>query len=265
LFAPRWLVAALLIPGCDSVFGLRDVPLATDAHPCTWSEPRQLPTFTGSDHDPEQRFDRLELIYKHTEGPLHTIYHATRATAQDDYGAPAPLITPVSTDDHDPALSGDGLHLFFVANSAIEEVVRPSLDGSFGPPVVRTTGLPGIAGVSTASSDGKWLYCVTSHTNLVFELDRVERASASDDYGGAVPAGTNIYDPSVTRDELAVFASPFPSTMVVRRTRATTSDVFPEDADELIATGSAPSISLDGSSLIYETTSGFAELDRTCQ
>jgi hypothetical protein len=96
-------------------------------------------TSTGTDYGPCIRIDDCEILWASTRpggGGGTDIWRATRASPAVAFGTPTP-VTEVNTtgSESGPALTADGLTLFFGRNSDIWTAVRPSWTAPFGTPV----------------------------------------------------------------------------------------------------------------------------------
>jgi Tol biopolymer transport system component len=146
----RWGVL-LAIMGCGRVH----FDALPDAAPCrtfgAWTSPTYLSSAIQSSFDDwsPAPTEGLLAIYWHSfrqptpGGTGPDIWFATRSDLASDFGTPMP-VTEVDTPDEedDPTLTGDGLTLLFVRNTAttsmIYETQRASTTDAFDPPTAHT-------------------------------------------------------------------------------------------------------------------------------
>jgi hypothetical protein len=103
-----------------------------------WSAPQPLTSLntTMDESDPDLRGDGLEIVFhsiRATGAGGYDLYHATRATTSDAFGAATALASLATAgDDGWPSLSGDGLTILFSDNQDLFYATRPSLGAPFG-------------------------------------------------------------------------------------------------------------------------------------
>lgn len=117
-------------------------PLGPDSTPGSegdWTAFEVVPIEFDEDLDaPVVSADGLEIYFTSTGGEGgYDIYRATRASADEGFGAPAPVDIP--GDDGEkryPEISRDGLALYYTSGDAgeIQEVTRPDTDSAWGEP-----------------------------------------------------------------------------------------------------------------------------------
>jgi hypothetical protein len=261
-------VISLLSAGCDYAFRVDHIDRidarvdAVDARPsydCTFGPAMAMPGFNGDARDPEQRFDGLELSWVHDEGTDYDIHRGGRANQSDDYN-PGAIDDELSSgnNDTDPALTGDGLRIFFLSTrggmgKALFEATRPMPGEAFGIPAFVDTGGP-INGIDV-SADGRTLYFDDNGDN-VFKIERAGDAGA---FGALMMVAANAgAAPSVAKDALTLYY--FRGTTVYRQHRTDTASMFGDET--AITDGQDPDISADNRTLIVQTPTGFSML--TC-
>lgn len=250
--------------GCDITLGLQHLAPDDAGTSCVWSawsEPHQLPSFTSRDHDPTTSTDRLELLYAHDTGTGFALYHATRTATSEAFAGQAALGEVAVAD---PALTGDGLEVFAIASSQPVTCSRASTSAAFES-CVTVSGFPGAVAL-WITADARQLYYVGSHVANVYELRVQSRASTTDAFGGDSVLGTGLDHPAISSDGLDLYATRPPLyDSIIRRSRPSVDATFETSSDEPVIVGTAPSISRDGTTLVFENATGFAELDRTCR
>jgi hypothetical protein len=127
------------------------------------------PTANSSDYDwsPSIRGDGLEMYFEsdRTGGEgVYDIWVSTRATKEDDWGAPTNLGAPINTPDwqNGPTSSADGLELYF-NDWGLWVVRRATVSDPWGEPENHTTSNTNAIGGSSPSlsSDGLSLFLFT--------------------------------------------------------------------------------------------------------
>jgi hypothetical protein len=107
-----------------------------------WSAGSPLPGITNTLTNPAPfiSIDGLRLIYLKPIASVSTIVESTRPDRSSAFGAPVMVIAPAGGDDDAPALSSDGLDVFFQSATRggsggfdIFTAHRPALDQPFGP------------------------------------------------------------------------------------------------------------------------------------
>jgi Tol biopolymer transport system component len=177
---------------------------------------------TSSDSSPTLSADGLELYFASSRmGGLggSDLWRSTRASPAGDFGAPTTLSAVNSVDDDwDPALSFDGLTLYFTSNRAgglgvadVWAATRPSLQASFSAPAL----VPGANSSSTdaqawISADGLRLYFGSNRAGGLEDLWVAGRSSPQASFGAPAPiAELNTTDddwgPSLSLDERTIF------------------------------------------------------------
>jgi hypothetical protein len=272
----RAFVAALcLLAGCDYVFRIDRVPLidggisdgnagdaaadAAQSSACQHDSPVLiLPDVSVT--DPSQRADQLELYMARLENGNYNIYVSIRSDIDSAWSLPQ-HVTALSSqsDDMDPALAGGGLRIFLTSNRsgarALYQATRSSLTSSWGTPTSVGTGGAYVGGFDV-SPDGRTLYADDGQNNA---LRRLTRASDTADFGGAGTLASGVGYPSLTGDQLKLYYHR--AGTIYRQTRTGLTGGFSKE--EIVAAGSDPDISEDGTSLIFKTTAGLAKI--TCQ
>jgi hypothetical protein len=139
------LTGLALASGCGRLgfTSLDAAPDGLDAQPDAlelgpWSAPQPLTILntTMDESDPDLRGDGLELVFHSLRnGGLggYDLYHATRATTADPFGAPTALTSLETAGDEGwPSLTADGLTILFSDNQDLFFATRPSLGAPFG-------------------------------------------------------------------------------------------------------------------------------------
>ena len=147
----------------DESFDAAMEEVVVDAGPCDLHEPFGAPValvgdglVSGFDYAPTLTADELTLLFSSLRDDASTyahIYAASRPSVASPFSAPAP-ITAVNgpTNDSDPALSADGLTLYFQSDRAggtmgdIYVATRAALVNAFGTPAP-------VANVNTADDE----------------------------------------------------------------------------------------------------------------
>jgi len=137
--------------GLELYFSLYETPLfiqmcSRPSKDAPWSHPEVLPPPMGAYEAfaPEVSADGLSLYFTAGQPGVRDIFVSTRATVEDDWGAPVNLGPSVNSTGYDayPSISSDGLAIFFCSDrpggyggTDIWITTRPTTDAEWGPPI----------------------------------------------------------------------------------------------------------------------------------
>ena len=281
-----WRFTLLSLTACNAVFGLGDVTtqdatVRPDAVGCSGVR-FQAPTvldvpmtdFTTGDGE---LYDPLDLWFAKQDAGQRHIFTASRAMLTDGFGSPMPatISAPNATyDDDDPAVTADGLDVFFVSNrsgtAAVYEATRRNTTDPFEAPLTipQTGGLLTFAGIDVAW-DGLTLYVVDA-TGPEGSLHELHRDSREDPFGAPSDAiASDVAWPSVSPDGTELFFVQRTSGRGVNRLiRADptfgTPFTVPATQDVIDANGLDPDLAPDAAHLVVWTGSEFEVFERAC-
>jgi Tol biopolymer transport system component len=249
----------------------------TDAGIChsgAWSTPQLIAnTATLSEEsDPSISPDELTLYFNSNRSPGvgRAIWQSTRATKTDPFGMPT-LVGEFDSpqDDRDPAISADGLTMYFMSTRSGVELIYVATRGTTSDPFVIQGPLTIVNGGATSlapslSPDELTLYFTYNQLDIAYAT-RPDRQS---DFTfvrnlAEVNANQSDGDPSISADGLELFFDSFrtgPSAIFVA-TRASTSEPFsaPTELTALTAVNPSagrPEISADGRTLYLASSDG---------
>jgi hypothetical protein len=277
----RW-VAVVACAGCNSVLGVHATHLA-DAPPpppgCAgerFQGPSGLPELDNAVKvmaQPTLTGDTLELWFGGRAAALaqQDLYFTTRASVSDPFAPPqlAAFDDPTS-EDYDPAITADGLDLFFVSTrlsgARLWETTRSSRSEPFGTPrEIGELAGTGVANGFDVSKDGNTLYYVTGVPNDLYMVSRVDRMQLFD-VDHALMVSTGVATPGVSPDGLELFFNPPLVNSISRRTRASRDVPFDNDDAVVQASAATAEVSADATELFFANggRSGFEYLTRPC-
>lgn len=276
----------LLGTGCNAVFGLHDVlpqdaTVRPDAVGCSgvrFQAASNLAVPLGDSPGDGELYDPLRLWFTQADANSHRRIYMTSRAAPDAAFDPPVLATVNSTagddDDDDPALTADGLDVFFVSTrgsgkAAVYEAVRASTAEPFGPALTipQTSDLSPFLGIDV-SWDGLTLYVTDPgpSTVLLYELHRATRDDPFSPPSAAI--ADDVTWPTVSPDGKELFFVRRNVGGVRRLVRADptfgTPFTVPAMDDVIDATASDPDVSPDAGHLVVWTGSGFALYARSC-
>lgn len=153
-----------------------------------WGAPVMLTSLNTADweDDPNFRGDGLELFFSSSRAGLSQktgIWHVTRKTLTSAWGA-ATLVKEIDTayDDHSPAVSGDGLTLFFsiygypggTGSSDYFMTTRPDVNSPFGAfTEIKEVNTTGWEHNGCQILDGFSFYYTPNSVNKIYRADRI--------------------------------------------------------------------------------------------
>ena len=258
---------------CPSSDAPVDVPVV-DAHPCTWGPfgqeipiPELVNAVSTNFYAPSLRGDSQEMLFVSYSVTSYDLYRVTRPnafTAWTDRLKVAELDTD-AYDETDPALTANGLDLFYLSNASGKaqayEATRPSVSDQFTAAVaVPALSSFGVAGLDI-SADGLTLYFTLPADS---QLYTITRSSPQASFGSFVPVATvgGGTSPSISSDQREVF---YKTIGVEEQTRMATDQPFDGTTEAAIdSDGADPEISFDGTTLIFASPSGAAMQVRSC-
>jgi hypothetical protein len=262
----RRLVALCALAGCDYVFRIDYLePPAPDA-PCqsnAWGPRVMIGELAGTRFDPSARGDLRELLHvaANPTGGGYDIQRSVRGNVGDLFGAEQLVIELNSQfDDTDPALTADGLVVFFKSRrggiAQVWEAARATTDAAFGAPALAQ----GLAFTSAngldVSPDGLTIYVddglmlVTAHRPSRAEPFVVESS----------PMNARAAFPSVSANGLELFLD-VPAAGISVRTRGDVTQSFTNEMS-IDPDAGDPEISVDGRTLFMSTSNGLAMMTR---
>ncbi len=270
-----------MLAGCNQVFGIKDTqsPTAIDAPGCSqarFEAPVPLDLGDLTDAGDGELLDLQHLWFSQGPSGDRDIWRAQRASDSGPFDPPVrePNINTVGQSDFDPAITADGLDMFFVSwrtgSVAVYEATRTSLTSDFGPPltVPAASTLYPVGGIDV-SSDGLTLF-VADNQGTDYLLRALHRDARDKPFGApSAPLASNVVDPSVSPDQLELFFTPATANQGVDRLVRTTATMdTPFDsggaAPEVVDPSYAdPDVSPDSAHLIVYN-SGFSVLTRIC-
>jgi len=249
---------------------------------------------SSNDRGPAESSDELTLYFVSErpggQGPS-SLWQSTRATTNDPFSSPTNIAPTNSVfADFSPAISADGLELFFVSyrpngnTGDIWRSTRASTNDPFAAPSilanVNSANASDDDGPRSLSPDGLTLYMYSNRGGGVgsYDLYQATRPTVNDDFGapvslgGAVNSASEDIGPSVTADGLTMyFMSNRPgglgSNSIWQSTRASVNDPFgPATLVPNVnstAIDAAPAVSTDGKRLYFqsERSGGFGGRD----
>lgn len=276
----RLVAALVLVCGCgrfgfDSPFGDDDTSpdAASDATSDTasdacvlgpWSTAEVITTGFGFlASDPAERADRKELIFAGMPMGSYDLFVSTRASASDPYSTSTIVanINDVIAVEANPALTGDGLTLFFTSDRTGSQrayfSTRATTSSAWSAPML----VPGLETEAfdslTVTPNGLALYI--SHTNIDLRVAR--RASTSMPFSASVLVNDEpIPYPSISPDELDVYSGG-----VDHRHRSSIADPFgPSEHIEMGHFVGDPEVGPDGTYILVGGGATIEQSTRSC-
>ncbi|HKE20656.1 MAG TPA: hypothetical protein VKB80_37535 [Kofleriaceae bacterium] len=141
--------------------------------------------------EPELSPSGLEILYRN-DGSIDS---ATRSSPQGKFGTPA----PTGLEGLSPSLSGDGLHLYFIAttNFSVQRATRTAIGAPWGPPEsVIATG--GYFSVDVSPDELHLLLDHPSSGTPETTILIADRSSTEEDFGPPVPANEELFTPGLS-------------------------------------------------------------------
>ena len=286
------------VPAGDATTTTEDSRDADDATTCMlgdWSAPQPIAELdTGTYLDSRPRFspdERTVYFYSMRPGGAgdRDLYTATRASVSQPFSTPLNLAELNTAQiDRDPAITPDGLQIFFSSNRPSGEyeiwtATRATTADPFSAPQLTTLGMASIVEYFVAiSHDGLRLYFSATHPGTLggFDIWYSTRTSTAVAFGApqnfaAANSTFNDYAVAISADELEVYFSSTRggSIQIYRMTRATTTSAWSTPAvvpAVSVGSESHPSwLSLDGRRFYFShQASGVSQIyvaTRTCQ
>ena len=262
-----WLV---LLAGCDFVFRIDHFDHARDAatEP-TGDADRDAPGmfacepgspilggFQQGDTDPDERLDQVEMWFSRMVQGHYAIYVSKRSNVQSIYQTP--VLAAFNNPGHenvDPGLTADGLHVFYLsdlngANQPFETSRTLETDPFPGGATYYT--VPETCEGLAPGADELTVY-VNSYTGTLYEGTRATPGASF----SWVSVGTGIWFPSVAGNGLSVYYHHEPEESGIYRQTRVAANVPFSNEEKVLATGTNPQISFDGTVLVYQSPEGF--------
>ena len=272
----RAVLLLLLSAGCNRALGL-DPAIEIDAPPpdvgyvppgCAGA--RFVATTdlgvmtTGEIHDPTMLDDQEIWFTFHSTTTGYQIASATRTASTEPFGAPVLGDVMRSTDDTDPAITYDGLHVLFISDdSRVYQSDRAARGAAWSAPSL----VPGIDGESAGlgfdvTPDGLSIYMAST-----VGVRTATRSTAIGTFGPVtnLADGVMMQFPSISPDELELFFNLPGTTELHRITRTDRALDFDISKDEIVYQDADDAdITADSRTLIYKYGAQLQIAHREC-
>ncbi|MGE3544592.1 MAG: TolB family protein, partial [Kofleriaceae bacterium] len=179
-----------------------------------WQPPVMVPELSSSDRDygPALSADGLSIIIQSDRDTLgNELYEATRASTSEPFGPPTRLLSLSSmVHDEGPALSSDGLTLYFASNRSagfhLYVATRSDRGLAFDPPqLVAATATYQVIGPSL-SDDGTELFVTVNYpTNDLARITDLDQPTATLQMLTELNSAQTDGFPTISRDGLTLF------------------------------------------------------------
>jgi hypothetical protein len=234
----RVLLSSVLVCGCGGGQLVGDV---TDLGSGPFDQPRLLEELSDPDADDESptlRGDELELCFESSRSGNDDIWCSTRHSATSTWRGATPVAAAnTSLGERDPALSWDGLTLWFVRDqdagpSLVWKATRRSLDAEWSPPTLvdELTALVNLRAPAVSEDALTMALCHEPGPEGGADLMLSTRATADALWNLATPiaeadTSANDWDPYLSYDALSLFWAT-DSREIVSATRVAASSAF---------------------------------------
>jgi hypothetical protein len=201
----RWRWALLIAAGCGRV-GFDARP--TDAG-SLFGAPITITELNSVDDDymPSLRADGLEILFGSTRPPAGKglIWDATRGAPDQPWSSLQPITIPGTVGAFEPALSEDGLQLYFLADGGLVAFTdRPALDSPWAAMTIATE-LSGMTGMDYIGDLRLVMNDASGHLLESTRADRHAMWAAPTQIVLPVAPGVTLEYPSASADGLDVF------------------------------------------------------------